>query len=71
MSEHASTHSTERLDIRPWSMAKVALPVSLGIFVQFIVVVIDDCCMHSLLIMMISIMLIMTGSFMIDHRLGS
>jgi putative MATE family efflux protein len=42
MSEHASTHSTERLDIRPWSMAKVALPVSLGIFVQFIVVVIDN-----------------------------
>ena len=32
----------ERLDIRPWSMAKVALPVSLGIFVQFIVVLIDN-----------------------------
>jgi MATE family multidrug resistance protein len=32
----------ERLDIRPWSMAKVALPVSLGIFVQFIVVFIDN-----------------------------
>lgn len=34
--------SDERLDIRPWSMAKVALPVSLGIFVQFIVVLIDN-----------------------------
>jgi putative MATE family efflux protein len=32
----------ERLDIRPWSMAKVAIPVSLGIFVQFIVVLIDN-----------------------------
>ncbi len=32
----------ERLDIRPWSIAKVALPVSLGIFVQFIVVFIDN-----------------------------
>ncbi|MFN5621491.1 MAG: MATE family efflux transporter [Flavobacteriales bacterium] len=42
MSEHASFVTTERLDIRPWSMAKVALPVSLGIFVQFIVVVIDN-----------------------------
>ena len=42
MSEHASTAKTERLDIRPWSIAKVALPVSLGIFVQFIVVVIDN-----------------------------
>jgi Na+-driven multidrug efflux pump len=34
--------SDERLDIRPWSMAKIALPVSLGIFVQFIVVFIDN-----------------------------
>jgi MATE family multidrug resistance protein len=34
--------SEERLDIRPWSMAKIALPVSLGIFVQFIVVFIDN-----------------------------
>jgi multidrug resistance protein, MATE family len=34
--------SDERLDIRPWSLAKVALPVSLGIFVQFIVVFIDN-----------------------------
>lgn len=32
----------ERLDIRLSSMAKVALPVSLGIFVQFIVVFIDN-----------------------------
>jgi len=35
-------HNSEQLDIRPWSMAKVALPVSLGIFVQFIVVFIDN-----------------------------
>lgn len=35
-------HASEQLDIRPWSMAKVALPVSLGIFVQFIVVFIDN-----------------------------
>jgi putative MATE family efflux protein len=42
MSEHTSAAPAERLDIRPWSMAKVALPVSLGIFVQFIVVVIDN-----------------------------
>jgi putative MATE family efflux protein len=42
MSEYASSVTSERLDIRPWSMAKVALPVSLGIFVQFIVVVIDN-----------------------------
>ena len=34
--------SDERLDTRPWSIAKIALPVSLGIFVQFIVVFIDN-----------------------------
>lgn len=42
MNEQHSVQGGERLDIRPWSMAKVALPVSMGIFVQFIVVVIDN-----------------------------